>query len=82
MAGSDNYIPINCNFYDELEALATLSRRAEIVYKAEGAAIRIKGIIKDLYVKEKVEYLKLESGLEIRLDELVEVDGKIPSNYC
>lgn len=76
------YIPINCNFYDELEALATLSRPALIVYKTAGAEIRLKGIIKHLYVREKVEYLKMDNGLEIRLDQLVEVDGKIPSNYC
>ena len=76
------YTPINCDFYDELEALATLSKTAEVVFATQGAETRVKGIIKDLYVREGVEYLKMDSGLEIRLDQLREVDGKIPSNYC
>jgi Rho-binding antiterminator len=76
------YIPVNCNFYDELEALATLSKPCELIFQTEGAKTSIKGIIKDLYVREGIEYLKMDSGLEIRLDALVQVDGKIPANYC
>ena len=77
-----DYIPINCNFYDELEALATLGKKCDILFLREEARVTLTGVIKDLYTREGVEYLKMDSGLEIRLDKLVQVDGKIPSNYC
>ena len=77
-----NYTPVNCNFYDELEALATLGKRSEIIFLADGARVTVTGVIKDLYTRDGVEYLKMDSGLVIRLDQLAQVDGKIPSNYC
>jgi Rho-binding antiterminator len=77
------YIPINCNFYDELEALATMKRTCRIVFRHEnGAVSAVQAVILDLFIINKVEYMKLDSGLEIRLDKLIEVDGKLPGNYC
>ncbi len=79
----EQYQPINCDFYDELEALATLKRKCDIIFRSEdGGTIVIKGRIVDLFTKEKVEFMKLESGLEIRLDKLIEVDGKKAAYYC
>ena len=77
-----SYTPVNCNFYDELEALATLGKRCEIIFLNEEGRVTLTGIIKDLYTRDGVEYLRMDSGLVIRLDKLVQVDGKIPSNYC
>ena len=79
----EEYIPINCNFYDELEALATMKKTCQIIFRHENGGIStIRGVIFDLYTRNKIEYLTLDSGLEIRLDKLMEVDGKIPGNYC
>ena len=78
----ENYKPVSCDFYDELEALATMKKRCDIIFMQQGGRSQIKGTIADLYTREKVEYLKTDSGLEIRLDNLVQVDGKIASNYC
>jgi len=77
-----HYTPISCDFYDELEALATRKKTCNIVFLNDGARSQIRGEIADLYTREKVEYMKTTSGLEIRLDQLIEVDGKIASNYC
>jgi Rho-binding antiterminator len=77
-----DYKPISCDFYDELEALATRHKTCDIIFFNNGGRSQIRGEIADLYTREKVEYLKTTSGLEIRLDQLVEVDGKIASNYC
>ena len=77
------YQPISCNFYDELEALATLRKNCEIVYRNEQEELNTtSGIIKDLYIREKVEYLLLDHGMEIRLDRLNTVDGKALKGYC
>ena len=79
----EEYIPINCDFYDELEALATMKRTCQISFRHEnGAVSTTKGVIFDLYIRNKIEYLTLDTGLEIRLDKLLEVDGKQPKNYC
>ena len=77
------YQPISCNFYDELEALATLKKRSLIRYLSiEGNHIEVEAIIVDLYTKNKEEFMQLDNGLILRLDQLVEVDGKALQNYC
>ncbi|MFN2458206.1 MAG: hypothetical protein ABR502_08405 [Chitinophagaceae bacterium] len=77
------YKPVNCDFYDELEALATMNKTCDIKFKGDNEAISsLRGRIADLYTEEHVEYLKTDSGVEIRLDKLVEVDGKKSADYC
>jgi Rho-binding antiterminator len=77
------YQPISCNYYDHLEAMATLRKRVVIRYFNEAEVITsIEAIIKDFYVKEKVEFMVLDNGLTIRLDRLVDVDGETLSLYC
>lgn len=77
------YRPISCNYYDHLEAMATLRKRVLIRYRNEKEIITtVEAIIKDFYVKEKVEFMVLDTGLLIRLDQLVDVDGEILSSYC
>jgi Rho-binding antiterminator len=78
----EKYIPINCSFYDELEALATLGRRVRVVYLDDSAKVEVQGVIRDLYTRDSVEYMLLDNGVSFRLDKLVEIDGKIPPNVC
>ena len=78
-----SYVPINCSFYDELEALATLRQTAVIRFTDEsGKQIEVQGKIKDFFIRDRAEYLLLDSGLEIRLDYITSVNGKIMGNYC
>ncbi len=78
----NSYIPISCEFYDELEAISTLRKIVEIEFLTEsGVNNNILGKIVNLYNSDKVEYMVLESGLEIRLDRLISVDGKRLSDY-
>ncbi|RYY23421.1 MAG: hypothetical protein EOO04_14325 [Chitinophagaceae bacterium] len=78
----EKYVPINCDYYDELEALATTGKQVRVVYQENGEQSEAHGIIKDLYTKESVEYMKLDNGFTLRLDKLVEVDGKLAPNVC
>lgn len=79
----EQYQPTNCDFYDVLEELATLRKHSNITFRSEnGGTTILKGRITDLYTRDKVEFLKLDNGLEIRLDALIEVDGKRASHYC
>jgi len=78
------YTPINCSFYDELEALATKHQSCTLVYRIEPDTppITYQGTIKDLYIRDKMEYLQLTDGFELRLDALLSVDNKEMRNYC
>lgn len=77
------YVPISCNFYDELEAIAVRQQTSLIQYLNEaGEAQEAIGNIKDLFVENKVEYMLLDNGQRIRLDTLLSVNGKALKNYC
>ena len=77
------YTPISCSFYDELEALATLRKSCIIRYQNEQGEMQDQqAIIKDFFIRDKVEYMLLDNGGTIRLDYLVEVDGKVLNKYC
>ncbi len=76
------YTPIDCNYYDELEALCTLRKQVKIVYLKNEAPQVVFDVINDLYTKEHVEYMVLAGGLTLRLDCLIEVDGKLVPGIC
>lgn len=61
----DVYVPVDCNLYDRYEAAATLKQQVDLTLTS-GAVVR--GIITDLFIREKVEWLKLMDGSEHRLD--------------
>ncbi len=70
----DAYIPVSCDFHDELEALATLRQECELVYRGAAAELlMVRGLIVDVYAANKADYLRLKDGTEIRLDRLVSV---------
>jgi Rho-binding antiterminator len=84
MPASSAYQPINCSFYDELEARATAGQPCTLTYRTEpdSPPSTYHGVIQDLLLRDKVEYLRLADGFELRLDALVAVDNKELRNYC
>ena len=77
------YVPISCNFYDELEAIATLKQSCTILYlDTKDKETTVQSRILNLYAKDKIEYMELENDLTIRLDQLISVNGKALKNYC
>lgn len=72
-----SYTPIDCNFYDKLEALATRKRFIRIQYFTLIHEFQtVDAIIKDFYIKNEYEYMLLNNGVEIRLDLLISVDSQ------
>ena len=70
------YKPIDCNFYDILESLATKKRYVRIPYKTALQEFHTgDALIKDLYINPGFEYMVLGNGQEVRLDYLISVDG-------
>lgn len=70
------YKPIDCSYYDRLEAWATLRKNCNIIWAdQEGSSHEVSSKIVDLVLKGGVEYLVAENDLHIRLDQLVSVNG-------
>ena len=70
------YEPVNCEFHDILESLATQRKRVKIEIRTEtGAVVARVATIADVFAKAGCEYLKLDDGEFIRLDALIAVDG-------
>lgn len=76
------YQPISCSFYDRLEEAATLAKKVELKYHDNTDLISKKGIIQTFRIKEKVEFLILDTGDEIRLDKIHSLNGITLQNHC
>lgn len=77
------YHPIDCNYYDELVLLIMEKAPCEIIYNDEkGHRISTRMRLTNIYTKEKVEYLDLEDGTTLRLDQLISAGGKENKGYC
>jgi Rho-binding antiterminator len=70
------YTPIDCSLHDRLESAATLRKPVCIAYRGSGTELsRIEDRIVDIFTRDGVEFMKLDNGTEIRLDDIVSVDG-------
>ena len=76
---SSPYIPISCDFHDELLAAATIRRPVELTVAVDDGEIQhLSGRIEDVYTRDRAEVLRLDGGTVIRLDWIVALDGKSP----
>lgn len=76
------YVPINCEFHDVLEATATRARVAVIVFENPvGQQETCHAHITDLIAHDGIEYMQLDSGDRVRLDDIVSVDGVMRSDF-
>lgn len=71
-----DYQPINCEFHDVLESLATTRKHVDVEYlDIDGVLQKQYALILDVYVRDRAEYLGLSSGETLRLDRIVAVNG-------
>lgn len=79
----DNYKQVSCSLYDGVESLAVNKKRVKLVYlDSANQRTEVENFIADVFSREKAEYIRLGDGTEIRLDKLIEIDGKLYSNKC
>ena len=79
---SPDYTPIDCHFYDELEAAATQRRRVALQYFNDLRQLCLEsGVIDTFFIREQVEFMRLKSGEEIRLDHIIRLDDKPAPAY-
>ncbi|HEY5849730.1 MAG TPA: hypothetical protein VIT62_03030 [Lysobacter sp.] len=70
------YHPINCEFHDRLEDLATLRKPARIGFRDESGADQHRdAVITDVFARNGEEFISISTGEIVRLDQLVDVDG-------
>ncbi|MDA0747841.1 MAG: hypothetical protein O2954_15065 [bacterium] len=75
---SRSYQSIDCNFYDELTLRVIQQEMCVLVIlNVSGDEERVEAVIEDVYTKGDEEFLRLDNGAVVRLDRLIEVDGKI-----
>ncbi len=72
------YTPVDCLFYDILEAVVIKKQETDISYFSEdGNEHQLHGIIRDIVtLKNKGEYIVLNNDEKIRLDRIITLDGK------
>lgn len=77
-----DYLPVSCDFHDQLEALATLRQPCRIIYQSPQGLIEVQGLIVDVYAANRADYLRLQDGREIRLDWIQSVDDRPVPSAC
>ena len=75
------YQPIDCNFYDILEATATRKKTVEIIFKTIEKEERVQSRVINLYAKDSIEYMVMEKDRVIRLDQIISVDGHVLEGF-
>jgi len=72
----ENYTPVNCSFYDQLENAIVTKEKVSLEYLNENRSLeKYAGILLDIYSKEKAEFVKLADGTSIRLDFIQKLNG-------
>ncbi len=70
-AKDDTYKSIDCSYYDQLEAYATLKKKLNLTYYNEKGLIGTRTIqIKTFETKNHEEFLISEDGFRLRLDKI------------
>ena len=77
------YIPISCDFYDEIELLALRKSPCKVIFRNEKEEEElIEGVIKNVYSKNKEEFLEMNGDFKVRLDRLVSINGMPLPDVC
>jgi hypothetical protein len=71
------------SFNEYLEELMDLKKSATIRFKdVDGAVAIIKAHIIDIKTQAGREMIETDAGMHIGLDQLLQVNDRIPDNYC
>ena len=78
----ETYTPISCSFYDRLEEAATLKKVVNLQYFEGDSQMQKQVVIQTIKIKNKVEWLILDDGTDVRLDRIHSLDGVELENHC
>ncbi|MFK2822409.1 hypothetical protein [Arcobacter sp. YIC-80] len=76
------YKPVACHFYDELESAAVKRTLNKIIFiNDKNQEETIEDLIVDFKTIKKEEFAILKSGLQIRLDKIINFNELNPKDY-
>jgi len=81
---SEDYIPVNCIFVDQIEHLATLKEDVIVHYMINDTKHKQSGPHKIVTWENdgEAEYVIFDSGLRLRLDHINSLNGMAPDGTC
>ncbi|GJM35208.1 MAG: hypothetical protein DHS20C18_42090 [Saprospiraceae bacterium] len=83
MGQQKKYVPIDCNFYDRIEAAIVLRKVVQLAYWDEsGHNVLVETRLKDTLVTAGEEFLILPTGDSIRMDRIISLDGEAIPKSC
>lgn len=66
-----SYSPVDCDFSDDLEFLSVKKIEVEVSHWSEASNLeKTVGLINDITIEEKIEFLFMSNGDKIRLDRI------------
>ncbi|AFD09204.1 hypothetical protein [Solitalea canadensis] len=69
-------------FYDQLEAFASSRTPCAIIFMDQNdQQEHTMGLITEFFERDKIDYLKLDNGKEIRIDRIVNTNGLSTSDF-
>ena len=79
---TDKYIPVSCDFHDEMLSMATKKEAIKIhVFNDEGTLDSFSGTVMDVYTKDGEEFLVIGNSDPVRLDKIIVYNGKPGPDY-
>lgn len=76
------YLPISCEFHDQLEIHAMRHKPVRIRYRdLSGMELERDAIITDVFARDGADYLTLSDGELLRLDQLIAVNEDRLADY-
>ena len=75
MTDDARYEPIDCSLHDRIEDVATRQRVVRIRYEGDAGPLELDDAIADWFSRDGVELMRTRSGVTIRLDRVLEIDG-------
>lgn len=82
MEYKDNYLPVDPDFIDDVNKIATKALSGKIHYfDPRGKVDDVQGIVQKIEQKGHVEFVKVDTGELIRMDKIITIMGKPGPSY-
>ena len=83
MLPPQKYIPIDCGFYDRIEAAIVQRKTVRLEYlDTDGKNVQAETMLNNTQTAAGEEFLLLPSGEKIRMDRIVSLDGAPVPKSC
>ena len=75
MSDHEPYRPIDCSLHDRVEEHAVRGKVVRIRYEGDAGPVELDDTVVDWVVRDGAEFVRTGSGVTIRMDRILEIDG-------